>query len=90
MAEESAGWMQLCKGRPGGLAGSGNKLWSRSVKHVHLQACTTVKEILAQVGDAPERRAVPSAPVESSYGRKYKVFCQGVVTNIATYTTFAL
>ena len=54
-------------------AGSGSRLRSWSAKRVHLQRCATVKEILAQVGDAPERRAVPSAPVESGYGRKHSV-----------------
>ena len=65
-------------------AGSWSRLWSRSVKRVHLQSCSAVKENLAQVGDAPGCRANPSAPVESGYGRR-KVFCQRVITNIATY-----
>ena len=68
-------------------AGSESRKRSWSAKRVHLQRCTTVKEILVQVGDAPEHRAVPSAPVESGYGRKHKVFCQRVVTNIATVVT---
>ena len=71
-------------------AGSGSRLQSWSAKRVHLQRCTTVKESLAQVGDAPVHRAVPSASVESGYGRKPKVFCQKVVTNIATYNVRTL
>ena len=71
-------------------AGSWNRLRSWSEKRAHLQTCTTAKEILAQVGDVPERRAIPTAPVESGYGRKPKVFCPRIVTNIATYNVRTL
>ncbi len=70
-------------------AGSWNRLRSWSEKRTHLQTCTTAKEILAQVGDAPERCAIPTAPVESGYGRKHKVFCPRIVTT-SQLTTFAL
>ena len=56
---------------------------------MQLQSCSAVKENLAQVGDAPGCRANPSAPVESGYGRQ-KVFCQRVITNIATYNVRTL
>ena len=71
------------------VAGSWCRLRSRSVKCVHLQSCSAVKENLAQVGDAPGCRANPSVPVESGYGRQ-KVFCQRVITNIATYNVRTL
>ena len=71
-------------------AGSWNRLRSWSEKHTHLQMCTTAEEILAQVGDAPERRAIPTALVESGYGRKHKVFCPRIVTNITTYNVRTL
>ena len=64
-------------------AGSWSRLRSRSVKCMHLQSCSAVKENLAQVGDAHGCRANSSVPVESGYGRQ-KVFCQRVITNIAT------
>ena len=71
-------------------AGSWSRLRSRSVKRVHHQSCSAVKENLAQVGDAPERCAIPTAPVESGYGRKHKVFCPRIVTNITTYNVRTL
>ena len=71
-------------------AGSWNRPRSWSEKRAHLQTCTTAKEILAQVGDVPERRAIPTAPVESGYGRKPKVFCPRIVTHIATYNVRTL
>ena len=71
-------------------AGSWNRLRSWSKKRAHLQACTTAKEILAQVGDVPEYHTIPIAPVESDYGRKPKVFCPRIVTNIATYNVRTL
>ena len=39
----------------------------------------------AQVGDAPERRAITPALVKRSYERRLKIFCLRVNTNIATY-----
>ena len=71
-------------------AAGGSRLQSRSVKSVHLQMCPAVNENLTQVGDAPGCRATPPAPVKSGYGRQQKVFCQKVITNIATYNVRTL
>ena len=49
-----------------------------------------MKENLAQMGDALGCRATPPVPVESGYGRQQKVFCQRVITNIATYNVCML